>query len=241
VELGIAGRTALVTAGSKGLGLATARALAAEGVRVVLSSRGGEALEKAADGLRAGGAEVATVAADMADPDAPARLVAAAVERFGGLDIVVANAGGPPAGRALEVTDVQLRAALDTNLLASIRLVDAAVPVLRSGGWGRICCITSFSVVQPIPTLALSNTARTALWAWVKTAAQDLATEGAGITVNLACPGPHATDRMLELGGAPVMGDPADFGKVVAFLCSEPAGFVNGAALVVDGGATLAL
>jgi 3-oxoacyl-[acyl-carrier protein] reductase len=113
--------------------------------------------------------------------------------------------------------------------------------VLRTGGWGRICCITSYSVVQPVPTLSLSNTARTALWAWAKTAAQDLAADGSGITLNLALPGPHATDRMRELGGAPVMGDPADFGKVVAFLCSEPAGFVNGAAVVVDGGQTLAL
>ena len=96
-------------------------------------------------------------------------------------------------------------------------------------------------MVQPVPTLALSNTARTGLWAWVKTAAQDLAAEGSGITLNLVCPGPHATDRMRELGGTGAMGDPADFGSVVAFLCSQQAGFVNGAALVVDGGSTLAL
>jgi 3-oxoacyl-[acyl-carrier protein] reductase len=96
-------------------------------------------------------------------------------------------------------------------------------------------------VVQPIPTLALSNTARTGLWAWAKTAAQDLAAEEAGITLNLVCPGPHATDRMRQLGGTGVMGSPEDFGAVTAFLCSQQAGFVNGAALVVDGGATLAL
>jgi 3-oxoacyl-[acyl-carrier protein] reductase len=115
------------------------------------------------------------------------------------------------------------------------------VPVLRQRGWGRICCITSYSVVQPVPSLALSNTARVGLWAWAKTAAQDLASDQSGITLNLACPGPHATDRMKELGGSGVMGDPADFGKIVAFLCSQPAAFVNGAAVVVDGGATLAL
>lgn len=241
MDLGIEGRTAVVTAASKGLGLASARALAAEGVRLVLAARGEEALEAAAADLRASGAEVVAVVADVTGPDVPDRLVATAVDTFGGLDIVVANAGGPPAGRALEVTDDQLRAALETNLLTSIRLVRAAAPVLRTGGWGRICCITSYSVVQPVPTLSLSNTARTALWAWAKTAAQDLAADGSGITLNLALPGPHATDRMRELGGAPVMGDPADFGKVVAFLCSEPAGFVNGAAVVVDGGQTLAL
>ena len=241
MDLGIEGRTAVVTAASKGLGLASARALAAEGVRLVVTARGEEALEAAAADLRASGAEVVTVAADVAGPGVPDRLVATALDAFGGLDIVVANAGGPPAGRALEVSDDQLRAALETNLLTSIRLVRAAVPVLRSGGWGRICCITSYSVVQPVPTLSLSNTARTALWAWAKTAAQDLAADGSAITLNLALPGPHATDRMRELGGAPVMGDPSDFGKVVAFLCSEPAGFVNGAAIVVDGGSTLAL
>ncbi|HEX4217207.1 MAG TPA: SDR family oxidoreductase, partial [Acidimicrobiales bacterium] len=130
------------------------------------------------------------------------------------------------------------------NLLTSVRLARSAVPVMAGHGWGRICCIASYSVVQPIPTLALSNTARVGLWAWAKTAANDLADDKTGITLNLACPGPHATERMRQLGGdntGAVMGDPADFGKVVAFLCSDPARFVNGAAVVVDGGTTLAL
>jgi len=241
MDLGIAGRVAVVAAGSRGLGLATARALAADGVDLVVAARGEASLAEAAAQLRAEGAAVVTEVADMADPATPDRLVALAGERFGRLDIVVANAGGPPPGRALDVTDGDLAGAFEANFLASVRLVRAAAPVLRAGGWGRMCCITSYSVVQPVPTLALSNTARTALWAWAKTAAQDLAREGSGITLNLACPGPHATDRMRELGGAGVMGDPSDFGKVVAFLCSQPAAFVNGAAVVVDGGATLAL
>jgi 3-oxoacyl-[acyl-carrier protein] reductase len=112
---------------------------------------------------------------------------------------------------------------------------------MRTQKWGRICCISSYSIVQPLPGLALSNTARAGLWAWAKTAAADLAAEGSGITLNLVCPGPHATDRMRELGGGGPMGDPGDFGQVVAFVCSRQAAFVNGAALVVDGGATLAL
>jgi 3-oxoacyl-[acyl-carrier protein] reductase len=187
------------------------------------------------------GAEVATVAADITDPGVPARLVDATVDRFGGIDILIANAGGPPAGRALDVTEDALVAALNANLLSAIRLIDSAVPVMREGGWGRICCITSFSVIQPVPSLALSNTARAGLWAWAQTAAQDLAAEGSGITLNLVCPGHHATDRMRELGASGTMGDPHDFGSVTAFLCSRQARFITGAAIVVDGGATLAL
>jgi 3-oxoacyl-[acyl-carrier protein] reductase len=241
MDLGLDGKVAVVAAGSRGLGFATAQALAAEGVRLVVSARGSDALESAADALRSSGTEVATLVADIGAPDVPERLIRAAVDQFGGLDIVVANAGGPPPARSLEVTEDQLDAALNLNLRASIRLVQAAVPVLRARGWGRICCITSYSVVQPVPTLTLSNTARVGLWAWAKTAAQDLASDASGITLNLACPGSHATDRMKELGGSGVMGNPADFGKVVAFLCSQPAGYINGAAIVVDGGATLAL
>jgi len=241
VDLGIEGKVALVTASSRGLGRATAGALAAEGVKVMVTARQEASLAETAEWLRATGAEVATTVADITDADAPARLVDATVEAFGGLDIVVANAGGPPAGRALDVDDDMLAAAVNANLLSAVRLTRHALPPMRRRGWGRICCITSYSVVQPVPTLALSNTARVGLWAWAKTAAQDLAAEGSGITLNLLCPGPHATDRMRELGGSGVMGDPADFGGVAAFLCSRQAGFVNGAAIVVDGGATLAL
>lgn len=243
MDLGIGGRTALVVAGSRGLGRASAEALAREGARVLLSSRSEGALVEARASLQAQGAEVEIAEADIADPGAPGRLVHIAVEVFGSIDIVVANAGGPPAGRALEVDDAMLEAALNANFLSAVRLTRAAVPHMRARGWGRICCITSYSVVQPLPTLTLSNAARTALRSWAKTAAQDLAGEGSGITLNLVCPGPHATDRMRELGGsdAGVMGDPADFGSLVAMLCSEQARFVNGAALVVDGGATLAL
>jgi 3-oxoacyl-[acyl-carrier protein] reductase len=243
MDLGIAGKVALVTASSRGLGRASAEALAADGARVVVSARGPESLDQTETELRATGAEVFGVVADITDPDVPERLVEATVERFGQIDIVVANAGGPPPGRALDVDDDAIRTAVEANLLSAVRLVRASVPHMKRQGWGRICCISSYSIVQPIPGLSLSNTSRAGLWAWVKTAAADLAAESSGITLNLACPGPHATDRMKQLGGgtgAP-MGDPADFGRVVAFLCSGPAAFVNGAAIVVDGGATLAL
>jgi 3-oxoacyl-[acyl-carrier protein] reductase len=244
VDLGLEGRVALVAASSRGLGFASAAALVEEGASVLISGRGKDSVAAAQKTLRSRavrGAEVAGVVADVTEPASPARLVEETVQRFGGLDILVANAGGPPLGRALEVDDAALEAAIGANLLTSVRLARAAASPLRAGEWGRICFITSYSVKQPVPTLALSNTARVGLWAWAKTAAADLADQG--VTLNLICPGPHATERMAELGagGGVRMGDPADFGKVVAFLCSEPAGFVNGAAVVVDGGSTLAL
>lgn len=241
MDLGIDGRVALVTAGSRGLGRATALALAGEGARVMLSGRDADSLEQARRAVEAAGGEADVRAGDVTDPDEPARLVAATVARFGRLDIVVANAGGPPPGRAIDLSDEALEAAVNANLLTSVRLVREALPHMRAARWGRICCITSYTVKQASPVLALSNTARVGLWGWLKTAAHDLASEGTGITLNMICPGPHATDRMKELGGSGVMGDPAEFGAVAAFLCSDKAGFVNGAAVVVDGGATLAL
>ena len=235
MDLGLTGRVAVVTAASKGLGRATALALAAEGVKVVLNARDAAALDKVAAQID----EALVVPGDITDPALPAWLVDAAVERWGRVDVVVANAGGPPTGRALDVTDEQILAAVNANLLASVRLARAAVPHMREQRWGRIVFVASASVRQPIPDLALSNVARTGLWAWTKTAAQDLADQG--ITVNLAAPGLHATDRLIERGVTGRTGDPADFGQVVAFLCSQQAAFVNGTALGVDGGAVVGL
>ncbi|HVL06757.1 MAG TPA: SDR family oxidoreductase [Acidimicrobiales bacterium] len=239
MDLGVAGRVALVTASSKGLGLASAMALAQEGAKVVICARGEDAL-MAAEAQLSAHTEVLAIPDDVTEPEAPARLVQAALLRFGRLDIVVANAGGPPAGRALDVTDEQLAAAVNSNLLTSVRLVREAVPHMGNQGWGRICLITSSSIKQPIPTLALSNAARTGLWAWAKTAAADLFDDG--ITLNLACPGLHNTERMAAI---PTLegprGDPADFGRVVAFMCSEPAKFMSGSTVLVDGARALGL
>ena len=235
MDLGLAGRVAVVTAASKGLGRATALALAAEGAKVVLNARDADALQAVAGQIE----HALVVPGDITDPALPARLVQAAVDRWGRVDAVVANAGGPPTGRALDVTDEQILAAVNANMLASIRLARAAVPHMRAARWGRIVFVASASVKQPIPDLALSNVARTGLWAWTKTAAQDLAEDD--ITVNLAAPGLHATDRLIERGVTGRTGDPADFGQVVAFLCSQQAAFVNGTALGVDGGAVVGL
>ncbi|MGD0944236.1 MAG: SDR family oxidoreductase [Acidimicrobiales bacterium] len=242
MDLGLEGRVAVVAASSKGLGRAAADALADEGARVVICARGREALARTEAALRSRGAEVVAVQADVTEPATPEHLVQMALERFGRLDVVVPNAGGPPPAGALEVDDEAILKAVQANLLTSVRFVRAALPHLRAAGWGRICCIASSTITQGNPTLALSNTARTGLWAWAKTAAADL--RGTGVTLNLACPGYHATDRMIELGatgGGRPMGDPADFGKVVAFLCSQAAGNLSGARIVVDGGESLAL
>ncbi|MEX0754844.1 MAG: SDR family oxidoreductase [Actinomycetota bacterium] len=236
MELGLDGKIALVTGSSKGLGRACAASLSREGARVAICARHAEPLREAEASLEG---ETLALVADVTDPEEPQRLVQSTVDRFGGLNVLVANAGGPPAARALDVDDASLEAALNANLLGSIRLVRAAVPHMRETGWGRIVLITSRTVKQPNPSLALSNTARTGLWAWAKTAAQDLFADG--ITLNLVAPGTHATDRAVELGLTGPMGEPADFGDAVAFLCSEQARFITASAVSIDGGETLGL
>lgn len=236
MDLGISGKVALVTAASKGLGRGAALALSGEGCKVAICARTRGPLQATAAEL---GPETLALEADVTRPEAPADLIRATVDRFGALDILVANAGGPPRARALEVEDDQMLAAVEANMLTSIRLVREAVPHMRKSGWGRIVLLTSVAVKQPLPTLAYSNAARTGLWAWAKTAAQDLMEEG--ITLNLVCPGLHATDRVRELNMQGRQGDPENFGRVVAFLCSAPADFVSGTALQVDGAGTLGL
>jgi 3-oxoacyl-[acyl-carrier protein] reductase len=236
MDLGIEGKVALVTAASRGLGRGVALALAREGCRVAICARDADRLARTADELPD---DVLAIPADVTDPAAPGMLIDATVARFGALDILVANAGGPPQARALEVEDDAMLAAVNANLLTSIRLVREALPHMRASGWGRIVLLTSVSVKQPIPNLAYSNTARTGLWAWAKTAAQDLVADG--VTLNLLCPGLHATDRVKELGVGGPLGDPEDFGRIAAFLCSASAGFISGAALQVDGASTLGL
>jgi 3-oxoacyl-[acyl-carrier protein] reductase len=238
MDLGLSGRAALVTAASKGLGLASARALAAEGADVLISSRREDALAEAAEMVRSEGGSCEYLAADITDPDAPARLVEEVMRRWGRLDVLVTNTGGPRPGPTLGLSDQDITGAVDSVTLPAIRLARSALAPMRASGFGRICCITSYGVALPLMSLPLSNLARTALNAWVRTAAREVAQDG--VTINLICPGPHATDRMKELGGSGPMGDPGDFGRLVTFLCSSAAGFVNGTSLVVDGGAVAA-
>ncbi len=241
MDLGIAGKTAVVTASSKGLGRASALALAAEGCNVAISARGEAALRETEETIRSLDVKVLATVADVTQPEIPGWLVAEAGDRFGSVDILVANAGGPPQAAALDVSDEEIESAVNANLLTSVRLVREALPWMRRVGWGRIVLITSYIIRQPLPNLALANTARTGLWAWAKTAASDLF--GSGITLNTVCPGAHATDRMIELGGGDLsgMGDPEDFGRIVAFICSRHTGYLSGAAINIDGTAVKGL
>ena len=246
VDLGIAGRTALVTGGSAGLGLASARALATAGVRVCLVARGAERLDAAVAGLPDGGA---TIIADLSDPVAVEAMVAESRAALGQVDILVANAGGPPPGNFASTDLDAYPAALQLNMLSTIAMCKALVPDMQQRGWGRVVAITSAAVREPIPQLILSNTARSGLTGFLKTTAREVAADG--VTVNSVQPGIHATDRMGQLYDdldglaatipSGTVGDPADFGRVVAFLCSEPARFITGAALPVDGGAVRGL
>jgi len=242
MDLGIAGRRAAVAASSAGLGLAAATALHAAGAQVVICGRDPDRLAAAAKQLDG----VVPLEADVSTVDGATRFVEQATEALGGLDILVPNAGGPPAGTFSSTPLEAYAPALELNLLSTVAMCSAAVPAMCEQGWGRVAAITSLSVRQPIAGLILSNTARAGVTGYLKTLAREVASSG--VTVNTVQPGLHATDRLLQLYGgnvesaaegvpAGVVGRPEDFGQVVAFLCSDAARFVTGVALPVDGGA----
>jgi len=240
MDLGIDGKGAAVAASSGGLGLGVARALAAAGCRVVMNGRDAGRLQEAvatADGAVGIPGDVGTV-------DGAVDFVESATERLGGIDILVTNAGGPPPGTFASTPLDAYAGALELNLLASVAMCHEAVPAMRERRWGRVLAITSIAVRQPAADLILSNTARAGLTGFLRTLASEVAADG--VTVNSLQPGLHATDRLRALGRdldrmaqsvpAQTLGDPHDFGRVAAFLCSESARFVTGAAIPVDGG-----
>ncbi|MFC6687356.1 SDR family oxidoreductase [Jhaorihella thermophila] len=253
MDFGISGKKALVCASSRGLGLGCARALAGEGVNLVMNARGAEALEKAAQAVRDDfGVEVVTVAADVSTPEGQAEVIAAAE----GAEILVTNAGGPPPGMWTDWEREDFIKALDANMLAPIAFIKALVPGMMERGWGRVVNITSQAVRAPIPVLGLSNSARTGLTGYVAGTSRQVAREG--VTINNLLPGIHATDRAdaLDRGVAeaegitleeararraatlPVgrYGTPEEFGAMCAFLCSQHAGFIVGQNILLDGG-----
>jgi 3-oxoacyl-[acyl-carrier protein] reductase len=241
MDLGLTGRTALVCGASSGLGLASAEALAEEGANVVLLARRAEQLEEHAAGL--GGVAVGGDVREDADLE---RAVSAAVERFGGLDVVVWNSGGPPPGSAQDADDASLESAYRLILRPAVTLVRLSLPHLERSPSGRIIALSSLAALEPTTHLALSNTFRPALIGWLKTLSREVGPSG--ITVNCVAPGRIATARLDELyPGGPTeaqleeialrrWGTPREFGDVVCFLASDRARYVTGQTLVVDGG-----
>jgi 3-oxoacyl-[acyl-carrier protein] reductase len=257
MNLSLEGKVALVCAASKGLGKAAATVLAAEGARVTIIARDGETLAVAADEIRrTARADVLAIVADVTKEEDIARAVAETAAHFGGLDILVTNAGGPRSARFDALTETDWRQAIDLTLMSVVRACMHAVPHLRRRGGGRIIHITSVSAKQPIDGLMLSNALRAAVVGFAKTLSNELAREG--ITVNCVAPGYTRTGRVAEIVSATAvreqvdeatvqarltqsipagrLGEPRELADLIAFLASDRAAYLTGATIQVDGG-----
>lgn len=256
MDLGLKGRAAVVAASSRGIGRACAIGFAREGADVAICARGKEDLRKTEADLVELGARVHASVADVSQAEDCRRFIHGAADAFGRLDVLVNNAGGPPSGAFDSFKEDDYRAAVDLNLISTVRLSLTAVPLMRRGGWGRIVNLQSVSVKQPLEGLVLSNTARTAVVGFAKSLANELAPEG--ITVNTVCPGPTYTDRLRSLasqraereripyekaleayvGDIPMgrLGKPEEIAALVVFLASEAGSFITGTTIQVDGG-----
>jgi 3-oxoacyl-[acyl-carrier protein] reductase len=257
VDLGLRDRVALVAASSKGLGRASALALAREGARVTICARTEAELATAAEEIREQtGAEVLAVPADLNTAEGVRAVVTATIERFGGVDVLVANSGGPPPGKFADLDDEQWRRAFETVTLGFVRFLREVTPHMRSRRWGRVIGIQSSSVKEPVGHIDLSNGIRPGVAGLMKAVMPDLAEDR--ITINLVLPGRFLTsrihpalanrspevDKVVQEQLAPVaaqiplgrLGEPIELGNVVAFLASEQASYITGAVYQVDGG-----
>lgn len=257
MDLGLSGKVALVAAASRGLGRAVAFELAREGAKVVVCARGQQSLDAARDDIVARtGADVHAIAADLTDRDHIARVAASAVERFGRVDILVTNNGGPPAGPFEAHPWETWEQAVQLTLRSAVELTRAVLPGMRERKWGRIIHITSIAVKQPVDNLMLSNSVRSAVTGFARTLASEVAADG--ITVNCLLPGYTRTERVETLADATAkrdglaredvlsrfereipmkrLGEVDEFGAVAAFLASERASYITGQSVAVDGG-----
>jgi 3-oxoacyl-[acyl-carrier protein] reductase len=257
MDLGLTGKVALIGGASKGLGLAAARALCAEGAHAALMARSPDVLEQAAEDLRqTTGAEVLAVAVDLSQTDDLPDAVDQALDAFGRIDILINNAGGPPTGQFLDLGLDDWLHAFHLNLASAVTLAKLVVPRMKENNFGRIINLTSIAVKQPLDNLILSNSIRAGVHGWAKTLASELAPHG--ITVNNIMPGYTLTDRVRGLarnmaeeeGVSPEavihqlvedipmgrLGRPDELGDLAAFLASERAAYITGASIPVDGG-----
>ncbi|HEX7002818.1 MAG TPA: SDR family oxidoreductase [Trueperaceae bacterium] len=252
MNLGIEGKTALVTGGSKGIGFAVAAGLAAEGVRVGVSARNEETLGWAVERIRRNGGDAHAFTADVSDGREVSSLFSRVRSELGDPQIVVINAGGPPGGVASGLTEEQWAKAFELTLMSAVRLSREALPAMRRQGWGRIVNITSLTVKQPVLNLALSNAFRAAVTGYAKTLSTEVA--GDGITINNLGPGYTATERLEELFAdeaakerllatipAGRFGTPEEVASVAVYLASRQAAYITGQTIVPDGGATLGI
>jgi 3-oxoacyl-[acyl-carrier protein] reductase len=257
MDLGLKNKVALVAAGSRGLGRAVAEELAAEGASLVLCARDVNTLTETAAAIAdASGAHVLAVPADVTSVDSIEQLVQAGMDRFGRLDILVTNAGGPPAGTFDQITREQWEEALRLTLFSAIELARAVLPGMKERHWGRILNITSIAVKQPVENLMLSNSLRAGLTGFARTLANEVAADG--ITVNNILPGYTRTERLEDLANTMAakrgispqefrgvwekeipmgrLGEPREFAALAAFLVSERASYITGTSIQVDGG-----
>ncbi len=253
MDLCIRGRTALVTGASAGLGEAVALALAGEGVNLALGARNAQRLENVASAARElGSADARVFQLDLQDPDSITAMLAGVRTAFGDVDIAILNGGGPKAGRFTEMALTDWDAAYRLLMRGMLDVLETLVPPMRAQKWGRIVALTSTAVKQPIDTLVLSNAFRTALVAALRTLAVEVAADG--VTVNCIATGRVETarlrqlydndDKLREAGREVPIGHvatPAEFAPMVAFLCGEPARYVTGQTISVDGGLTRGL
>ncbi|HJZ38627.1 MAG TPA: SDR family oxidoreductase [Solirubrobacterales bacterium] len=245
MDLGIEGRVALVMGASKGIGRGIAESLAREGAKVAIASRSREQLDATAEEVHG---HVTAYVADAGDLDGLNQLVADVEAELGPIDILVANTGGPPKGGPLDNSIEEWETAYRSLVLGVRVLVEAVLPGMRERGWGRIVNVGSSSTVEPIPTLAISNSVRQAAVGFLKTLSREVAADG--VTVNTVVTGKFATDRLVENEGslenaersaretvpAGRLGLPEEFGDLVAFLASGRAAYITGVAIPIDGG-----